>query len=440
MYNTDKNRFIKKDKAFQLRKVNSSYAFTIVELLIVIVIIGILTAITIVSYTGITKRATEATFISDLTTAKKQFALYYVDHGVYPTGLINNCPTNAAVIPADTNYCLKSSSGNIFAVTGSGSSYALTATKGTTIYSVTNDSSPIAGNGGPTNCPTGFVLVPGSATYGTSNFCVMKYEAKADDNGDGVGDTTYTTGSNTWPADTYPISASRKLVSTPGGYPVANISQTTAITAAASFTKDCTGCHLISEAEWMTIAQNVLGVGNNWSNGTVGSGFIYSGHNDYTPGNVLVAVVNDDDGYNGTGQANGSNQRRTLALSNGNVIWDLAGNTYDWSAGQVSSAIQPGVVGNTYTSWLEWPAVTNPGSLPVNVTPASTGISGASSWNSSNGVGKIVSNPADTSSRGFLRGGYLNNSGSTGLLSLDLSLAPSGTSPFIGLRVAAPAF
>lgn len=48
-------------------------AFTIVELLIVIVIIGILAAITIVSYTGITQRANEATLKSDLANNKKRW-------------------------------------------------------------------------------------------------------------------------------------------------------------------------------------------------------------------------------------------------------------------------------------------------------------------------------------------------------------------------------
>lgn len=180
----------------------------------------------------------------------------------------------------------------------------------------------------------------------------MKYEAKADDNGDGVGDTAYTTGYNTWPADTYPISASRKLVSTPGGYPVANIYQTTAITAASSFTKDCTGCHLISEAEWMTIAQNALGVNTNWNTNTVGSGYIFSGHNDGAPNTALVADANDTLGYSGTGNSSGdatvtsgmvgNTQRRTLTLSNGNVIWDIAGNTYEWTSGQTTGG-QPGI-------------------------------------------------------------------------------------------------
>ena len=41
-------------------------AFTIVELLVVIVVIGILASITIVSYRGITTKAAEASLQSDL--------------------------------------------------------------------------------------------------------------------------------------------------------------------------------------------------------------------------------------------------------------------------------------------------------------------------------------------------------------------------------------
>lgn len=58
--------------------------FTIVELLIVIVVIGILAAISIVAYSGIQARAREVTLKSDLATAKKQLLLYQAENGSFP--------------------------------------------------------------------------------------------------------------------------------------------------------------------------------------------------------------------------------------------------------------------------------------------------------------------------------------------------------------------
>jgi uncharacterized protein (TIGR02145 family)/prepilin-type N-terminal cleavage/methylation domain-containing protein len=123
-------------------------AFTIVELLVVIVVIGILAAITIVSYTGISNKASVSSLQSDLSNAKKQLALYYVDHGAYPTSIDPNskCPTGSAPTP-DTRYCLKPSAANTFnyyPASSTYSTYLLTANKtGTSsIYSVTNDSIP----------------------------------------------------------------------------------------------------------------------------------------------------------------------------------------------------------------------------------------------------------------------------------------------------------
>lgn len=61
--------------------------FTIVELLIVIVIIGILASITIVSYAGISQRARDATLKSDLANAAIQMQLDYVNNGVMSSAL-----------------------------------------------------------------------------------------------------------------------------------------------------------------------------------------------------------------------------------------------------------------------------------------------------------------------------------------------------------------
>lgn len=67
--------------------------FTIVELLIVIVVIGILAAIVIVAYSGVQTRANNATRYSELKTWRKQFELYYAQYGSYPA-------------VADGGYCL----------------------------------------------------------------------------------------------------------------------------------------------------------------------------------------------------------------------------------------------------------------------------------------------------------------------------------------------
>ena len=387
--------------------------FTIVELLIVIIVIGILAAITIVSYVGVTQRAREASLISDLNNNKKQLELYKTFYGYYPTGFdVNNCPSTPT---PDINRCLKFSTGNSFYYTAQGQSpqtFDLSATNddGALEYHITESVAAVAVE----PCPSGYIRVPGSTTYGTSTFCVMKYEAK---NVGGV------------------------ATSVAAGVPWVSIPQTNAsstndatdLSAAA-----CSGCHLITEAEWLTIVQNVLSVSSNWSGGAVGSGFIYSGHNDNSPANSLAADANDTNGYAGTNNVSPSNQRRTLTLTNGEVIWDLAGNNWEWTAGATVSGItsQPGVAGNSYVSFVEWPSVSTAGSLSPNVFPNATGITGAGTWNSSNGIGKLRSSITHTVQQAFRRGGTYDGNADTGVFTLDLKNAPTIANAFISFRVA----
>lgn len=256
-------------------------------------------------------------------------------------------------------------------------------------------------------CPTGFIKVPGSKTYGTSNFCVMKYEAR--DAGGNV------------------------PVSTPTGSPWVNISQPDAITF-SSQVADCDDCHLISEAEWLTIAQNVLSVAENWDTGTVGSGFIYSGHNDASPNYALSASSDDSDGYYSTSNSAPSNQKRTLTLSNGEVIWDMSGNVREWTS-SMSTYDQPGIDGGGY-GWRRYQDITNPGQLKVNVFPVSTGISGAENWDNTNGIGSIYSSSDETASRGLLRGGNWNTYTNAGILALIINNPETTVSERFGFRVA----
>jgi formylglycine-generating enzyme required for sulfatase activity len=61
---------------------------------------------------------------------------------------------------------------------------------------------------------------------------------------------------------------------------------------------------------------------------------MYRGHSDNSSASLSVTNVNDgyDQTGNNSGQAwgSGKEQRRTFTLSNGEVVWDMAGNVYEW--------------------------------------------------------------------------------------------------------------
>ncbi len=65
--------------------------FTIVELLIVIVVIGILAAITVVAFNGVQERARNAKTISAVKDYMKIYSSYAVDYDVYPVSGSNYC-------------------------------------------------------------------------------------------------------------------------------------------------------------------------------------------------------------------------------------------------------------------------------------------------------------------------------------------------------------
>lgn len=82
--------------------------FTIVELLIVIVVIGILAAITIVAFNGVQQRAKYTTMKQDIASIEKVIQMYYADEGEYPAtgtsyGHTTNLTTIVGIVPKYTS-------------------------------------------------------------------------------------------------------------------------------------------------------------------------------------------------------------------------------------------------------------------------------------------------------------------------------------------------
>lgn len=266
-------------------------------------------------------------------------------------------------------------------------------------------------------CPTGYIWVPGATKFGTlPGFCVMKYEASS-----GGGSTATSDAANN---------------------PWVSISQET---SRAECLELGTGYHLINDKEWMTIAENIANTTINDMDDDAGLQ-LATGHSDTKDfGNVANAIASvagadpvvsgctltstmensanayddgvceirgnggdgsldaDEKGYYDTGDvwsatgyvSGGENksQLRTHVLSNGNVIWDIAGNVWEWTD---ALAIQNDVPkdASPAAEWLEYTALTAYNSYAY-VRPPDDG------WSSTNGIGKLYSQGSGTASRAF---------------------------------------
>jgi len=73
-------------------------AFTLVELIIVVTILGILAAIVLPTFQGNVVQARESTAKSDLMTMRNQIEMYKLHHNGYPPGYINGAGTDIATV------------------------------------------------------------------------------------------------------------------------------------------------------------------------------------------------------------------------------------------------------------------------------------------------------------------------------------------------------
>jgi len=320
--------------------------------------------------------------------------------------------------------------------------------------------------------PSGWVEVPGNATFGTSNFLAMKYEAKCAATSDPTtGLTSPDTGYNTYSDSGTPCTSanSKQVVSVASGYPIANISHTNALTRCSAVTLNGNAVHLMRNDEWMTVARDAEAQASNWSLGSVGSGYLFAGHNDNSPGKARVASTTDTgnnrcaytDGDPGTeapsscptNTAAGTsgtvgNQVRTFSLSNGAVIWDIAGNVWEHVQRSTNNAGDDTTVMNPLPActdnaaawgWCQYGSTTTPyvsswtsSVVRDYVGPLST------SYNSSQGVGQVYTykNGTSRSTTVFLRGASWGSASYAGAFALYLGWTADSTSYSVGFRCA----
>lgn len=259
--------------------------------------------------------------------------------------------------------------------------------------------------GAISDCPAEYAVVPANPSLGVnSDFCVAKYEMK-----DVSGVATSQVSGTPWVS-----------IDAPSAWNACN-----ALGA---------GYALISNPEWMTIARNVENEALNWSGGTVGSGAMSRGHTDDTPSGAL-AVTNTADPYDGTenssaqAMGSGKEQRRTFTLSNGEVVWDLSGNVWewtDWSSADGAFTIGPTSCG---TGWSDEPELNevNCADLAANSYMPSN-----STFTSAHNIGKFYGG-LSSGGAGHRGGSYLSRA-LAGALALAVHPAPSITDITLGFR------
>ena len=283
-------------------------------------------------------------------------------------------------------------------------------------------------------CATGYVLVPADGVFTFRDFCVMKYHA--------------TLNGTTQKAESLAASA-----------PWVTITQPAAIEKCREV-----GTHLITNAEWMTVARNIEATAINDIDAAAGLQ-LATGHSDNAPANAIAATTDPStaactltlpmsdagnascafrtaaantgpyylttDSFTSAGYSAGiagKSQMRTHFLSNGNVVWDFAGNVWSWVDLTCTGGAGAGNgVWYSASGWIDW---TN-----SNLTDWEKLVAGPTgSLTSVNGAGQYYGCTAN--GNGLLRGGPWYNGAYDGVFAASLGNAPSAWNSDIGFRCA----
>lgn len=277
------------------------------------------------------------------------------------------------------------------------------------------------------SCPStfgSFIRIPHNNDVGTTaDFCVMKYEAR-----NNLGDP-FSTGS---------------------GAHWGTLNQATARNSCRLLGP---GYDLISNEEWMTIARNIEALPSNWSNGNVGDGHLSRGWSGaawraegFSVGNLATNSLpsclyntgphNDVNGGCGTSGLHAL--KRTHNLSNGEAIWDLAGNAMEWVNWQVTC-----VTGNCQRAYRAsvGPVDSRQELKDIDTNLGASDVMRPSRWqplshpsyDTNNYVGTFNSGDINAGG-GVLRGGPWYDGPNAGIFSIEMQYAAGITNSQNGFR------
>lgn len=288
-------------------------------------------------------------------------------------------------------------------------------------------------------CPIGYILVPGNPSYKTQDFCVMKYDAKCSNpdpkcvTSEGVYDNALGM-STSASADSHKNNGAGcecvgnfQVISKPDGAPITFIPEDDGTKTSAKAYCENINAHLINNNEWMTIARNVEQVSANWCNrdgsgcgnvpGTPGK-ILANGHNDSKPNKALPAGSDNQPNFM-------DDQKRTLTLSNDRIIWDFAGNVWQWVDATIPRKDEPRSItpnlGGSGWVWAEFQTV----KYSNDFAPSNP------NWNSTQGVGRIyhynLSGDTDSTLYTYIRGGNWRHGYDSGAFTIHMQPVPDKT-------------
>ncbi|QDK44460.1 hypothetical protein DOM22_04455 [Bdellovibrio sp. ZAP7] len=237
-------------------------------------------------------------------------------------GSVNVTVTNGAKVCISPCANWAAAGGNVTATVGDTLSLkAFSPASGTLTSTVTAGSYATTWKISTTDlCPANYVLVPGENGTRQGEFCLAKYEMKIAGDADGY--------------QAYNVSfvAESRASGTP--WRLLNVDQM--ITSCQALGA---GYDLISNTQWNTVARNISAQASNWSSGIVGTGQLNQGNRSNSSQeeasvNDAEACVNLSGFTYPAASATCSdtvwrNFRRTHKLSNGSVLWDLSGGSWE---------------------------------------------------------------------------------------------------------------